>query len=174
MASGLALAAAMTSWKFLYGLLGSVATTLAAVPISSTGSRSFSVSNGRFCRNGLTAWVSNTNTQLLPSGGALATIAVPMLPEAPGLFSMMMVVPSFCCRPGCTIRAIGSTVPPGGNGTMTRVTLPDCARARETNGAAAAPSMRVRLVSFFMAFPAAAPWQPCRMVVQIVLGFTPG
>jgi hypothetical protein len=42
--------------------------------------------------------VSNTITQLLPSGGDFATCAVPMLPEAPGLFSMMMVVLSRCCR----------------------------------------------------------------------------
>jgi len=47
-----------------------------------------------------------------------------MLPEAPGLFSMTMMVPSRCCSPGCTIRAIGSTVPPGGNGTTIRVMLP--------------------------------------------------
>jgi hypothetical protein len=46
-----------------------------------------------------------------------------MLPEAPGLFSMTMMAPSRCCSPGCTIRAIGSTVPPGGNGTMIRVML---------------------------------------------------
>ena len=47
----------------------------------------------------------------------------PRLPDAPGLFSMMMVAPSRCCRPGCTMRAIGSTVPPGGNGTMILMTL---------------------------------------------------
>ena len=47
-----------------------------------------------------------------------------MLPEAPGLFSTMMVVPSRCCSPGCTMRAIGSTVPPGGNGTTILVMLP--------------------------------------------------
>jgi hypothetical protein len=35
-----------------------------------------------------------------------------------------MMVPSRCCSPGCTIRAIGSTVPPGGNGTTIRVMLP--------------------------------------------------
>jgi hypothetical protein len=72
---------------------------------------------------GLTAWVSNTNSQLLPSGGDFATCAAPILPEAPGLFSMTMMVLSRCCSPGCTIRAIGSTVPPGGNGTTIRVML---------------------------------------------------
>jgi hypothetical protein len=58
------------------------------------------------------------------AGGDFATCAVPMLPEAPGLFSMTMMLPSRCCSPGCTIRAIGSTVPPGGNGTTIRVMLP--------------------------------------------------
>ena len=32
------------------------------------------------------------DSQLLPSGGDFATSAAPTLPEAPGLFSMMMVV----------------------------------------------------------------------------------
>ena len=39
-------------------------------------------------------------------------------PEEPGRFSMTIVAPSFCCMPGCAMRAIGSTLPPGGNGTM--------------------------------------------------------
>ena len=64
---------------------GCVASTFGAVPISSTGSRSFSVSNGSVCRNGLTAWVSNTNSQLLPSGGDFATCAAPMLAGGAGL-----------------------------------------------------------------------------------------
>ena len=33
------------------------------------------MSNEKFCKKGLTAWVSNTNTQLLPSGGDFATCA---------------------------------------------------------------------------------------------------
>src|SRR5262245_37046420 len=155
MLSGLAFAASMTSAKVLKRLVGGVATTLGAVPISSTGSRSFSVSNGSVCRNGLTAWVSNTITQLLPSGGDFATIAVPMLPDAPGLFSMMMVVLSRCCSPGCTMRAIGSAVPPGGNGTTIRVMLPVWASADLASGVATAPSRSERRVILFIAFP---PW----------------
>ena len=121
---GFALAAVTTSAKLLNGRDGCVHSTFGAVPISSTGSRSFTVSNVMFSRNGLTAWVSNTNTQLLPSGGDFATAPVPTLPEAPGRFSTMTVAPSFCCRPGCAMRAIGSTVPPGGNGTTMRM-VPD-------------------------------------------------
>jgi hypothetical protein len=48
--------------------------------------------------------VSNTNNQLLQSGGDFATCAVPMLPDAPGLFSMTMMVPS---RP---FRVLGQVV----------------------------------------------------------------
>src|SRR5581483_3290320 len=131
------------------GADGGVHSTFGAVPISSTGSRSFSVLNERSCRNGLTAWVSNTNTQLLPSGLAFATAAVPTLPEAPGRFSMMMVAPpSFSCMRGCTSRAIGSTLPPGGNGTMILMT-PDgqvcaCAAKGAASGAAMPPSTTVR------------------------------
>jgi hypothetical protein len=56
------------------------------------------------------------------------------------------VPPSRCCSPGCTIRAIGSTVPPGGNGTTIRVTLLVAvwARAERANGAAMAPSTSER------------------------------
>src|SRR5712692_3757968 len=151
MVSGLAFAAATTSAKVLNGREGCVLTMFGAVPISSTGSRSFSVSNGRLCRNGFTAWVSNTITQLLPSGSDLATWAVPMLPDAPGLFSMTMVAPSRCCNPGCTMRAIGSAVPPGGNGTVNLMTPGKAAwswaRLRPTNGVAITPSTIERLVS---------------------------
>ena len=109
------------------------------------------MSNGRFCRNGLTAWVSNTNSQVLPSGADFATDAVPALPDPPDLFSMTMVAPRRCCSPVCTSRAIGSTVPPGGNGT-TILMMPDgqfcaCApRLRAKNGASAAPAIIERRV----------------------------
>src|ERR1700712_1504752 len=135
----------MTSANVLYGRDGWVASTLGAVPISTTGSRSFWVSKVRFCRNGLTAWVSNTKSHVLPSGADFATAAVPALPDPPDLFSMTMVAPSRCCSPVCTRRAIGSTVPPGGNGT-TILIMPDgqpCAPAvllHVRNGANAAPA----------------------------------
>jgi hypothetical protein len=62
----------------------------------------------------LAAWLSNTSSQLLPSGGALATAAVPTLPDAPARLSMMMVVPSRRCRSGWISRAITSVEPAGG------------------------------------------------------------
>src|SRR5580698_3448128 len=118
MVSGLALAAATTSAKDLYGLDGWVASTFGAVPISMTGARSFTVSKLRSNRNGFTACESNTNTQVLPSGGDFATISVPRAPEEPGRFSITIVALRFFCMPGCAMRAIGSTLPPGGKGTM--------------------------------------------------------
>jgi hypothetical protein len=53
-------------------------------------------------------------SQLLPSAGALATAAVPTLPDAPARFSTMTVVASRSCRHGWTSRAITSVDPPGG------------------------------------------------------------
>jgi hypothetical protein len=114
-----------------------------------TGSRSFSESYCRFIRYGLTEWVSNTNSQVLPSAGDLATVVVPAAPEAPGLFSMIKLTPSRCCIPVCTSRASTSVEPPGGKGTTNRTAAEGqvCACTRgASSGAAAAPST-VRLVS---------------------------
>src|SRR5215212_5033451 len=121
-----------------------------AVATSITGSRSFSVSYCRFIRYGLTECVSNTTSQVLPSGGDLATVVVPAAPDAPGLFSMMMLVPRRCCSPVCTRRASASVEPPGGKGTTRRIGPLGqlCAPAKEAaNGAAAAPNTKLRLVS---------------------------
>src|SRR3954465_9663024 len=92
--------------------------TCGPVPMSSTGSRSFSVSNGRFgMRNGLIAWLSKQSSHVVPSGGDFATSAAPALPEAPGRLSTMMTLPNRCCRPAWTTRAIMSIEPPAANGT---------------------------------------------------------
>ena len=86
--------------------------------MNSTGSRSLSVSYGRSgSTNGFAAWLSNTMSQVPPSGGDFATAAVPTLPDAPARFSMITFVPSRCWRQGCTSRAITSVEPPGGYGT---------------------------------------------------------
>src|SRR5499426_3551674 len=59
-----------------------------------------------------------------PSGAAFATISVPRLPLAPGLFSTRNALPGyFCCRPSTTRRATISGVDPGPNGTTTRTVL---------------------------------------------------
>src|SRR5262245_17694350 len=53
-----------------------------------------------------------------PSGAALATAAVPVLPPAPALFSTTKATPSRCCSPSATMRARLSGVDPAMNGTM--------------------------------------------------------
>src|SRR5262249_62002670 len=51
------------------------------VPISMTGARSRSVSNGRLGnRLGLSAWLSNTSRKVVPSGGEVTAAWVPMEP----------------------------------------------------------------------------------------------
>jgi len=113
------LAAATTSAKDFHGRPGCVHKMCGAVPISRTGSRSFSVSKFMACKDGFTACVSNTISQVAPSGLERATCPVPIDPCAPGLFSTMTVAPSRCCRPACINRESWSTEPPAGNGTMT-------------------------------------------------------
>src|SRR5580704_1698297 len=116
--------------------------------INETGSRSLSLSNDRFgSKLGLTACVSNTMSQVLPSGGAFATTALPVLPDAPVRFSITTVAPRRCAKPACASRATASTEPPGGNGT-TILIGPDgqlCARA--ASGASAAANTTKRLVN---------------------------
>ncbi len=52
-----------------------------------------------------------------PSGSARATWPTPMLPAAPGLFSMKKLAFSSSVSSGCNKRVITSTGPPGPNGT---------------------------------------------------------
>ena len=106
------------------------------------------MSNGKFGnRLGLTAWVSNTTSQVLPSGGDFATTAAPLEPEAPGRFSTMTVVPSRGCSPAAASRPTASTEAPAGNGTMIRIGPAGQFCACAVSGASIAPSTTDRLVS---------------------------
>ena len=63
--------------------------TIGEVPISMIGARSFSVSNGRLGnRLGLAPWVSNTSTNVAPSGADVTAACVPIAPDAPARFSI--------------------------------------------------------------------------------------
>src|SRR3954470_8920812 len=96
--------------------------TIGDVPISMTGARSLRVSNGRFGRRlGLAPWVSNTRTNVAPSGGDVTAACVPIAPDAPARFSIRIDTFRFRSSIGCARRAIRSVVPPGGNGTMMRM-----------------------------------------------------
>src|SRR6516162_4151442 len=98
--------------------------TMGDVPISMIGARSLTVSNCRLGSTlGLTAWVSNTSRNVVPSGGDVTAACVPIAPPAPARFSMTIVVLRSAWSSGWTRRAIWSVVPPGGNGTMNRIGL---------------------------------------------------
>src|SRR5262245_10519540 len=59
-----------------------------------------------------------------PSGAAFATVSVPRLPLAPGLFSTTNELAGYlCCRPSATRRATMSGVDPGPKGTTIRTVL---------------------------------------------------
>jgi hypothetical protein len=81
-----------------------------------------------------------------PSGSALATTSVPVLPEAPGLFSTMKLMPGWrACRSSARSRPTMSGVEPGANGTMIRTgfvgqSCPACPAGCAASGAAAASS----------------------------------
>ena len=62
-------------------------------------------------------WLSNTISQVWPSGGDLAATAAPTTPLPPGLFSTTMFQPVFSMSLAWMMRAIGSVEPPGGKGT---------------------------------------------------------
>src|ERR1700761_2444577 len=69
---------------------------------------------------------------------------------------MTKVALSFCCRPGWAMRAIGSTLPPGGNGTMILM-MPDgqlsafaTSASAAVSGEASAPATSVRRVNCMM------------------------
>ncbi len=58
-----------------------------------------------------------------PSGSALATAVRPMLPPAPGRFSITSGWPSFSLTRGAMARTMASALPPGGKVTITRMGL---------------------------------------------------
>src|SRR5262245_39825263 len=62
-------------------------------------------------------WLSNTISQVLPSGGDLAATAAPTTLLPPGLFSTTTFQPVLSVSLAWMMRAIGSVEPPGGKGT---------------------------------------------------------
>ncbi len=62
-------------------------------------------------------WLSNTISQVLPSGGDLAATDAPTTPLPPGLLSITTFQPVFSMSLAWMMRAIGSVEPPGGKGT---------------------------------------------------------
>src|SRR5215475_10084885 len=66
-------------------------------------------------------WLSKVIIHVMPSGGALAAIAAPIAPAAPGLLSITMFQLVLSATLAARMRATGSVVPPGGKGTTTRI-----------------------------------------------------
>src|SRR5262249_1338889 len=62
-------------------------------------------------------WLSNTISQVLPSGGDLAATVAPTTPLPPGLLSTTTFQPTVSASLAWMMRAIGSVEPPGGKGT---------------------------------------------------------
>src|SRR5262245_28685746 len=88
-------------------------------------------------------WLSKVIIQVSPSGGALAAIAAPIAPAAPGLLSITVCQPVLSLTLAASRRATGSVVPPGGKGTTTRIGAlgqsPPCARVMPGRPIVAAP-----------------------------------
>jgi hypothetical protein len=63
---------------------------------------------------GFTAWLLDARMTVWPSGAALATICVPMIVPAPGLLSTTTGCAQASESLSASVRAIGSTAPPGG------------------------------------------------------------
>ena len=78
-----------------------------------------------------------------PSGVALIISSAPIEPPPPALFSTSTCWPSSLLRPGATMRATMSVVPPGAKGTIRRIGLLGKAWARASMGARAATARTV-------------------------------
>src|SRR3954447_24808773 len=93
-------------------------------------------------------WLSKVTIQVWPSGGALAAIAAPIAPAAPGLLSITVGQPVLSLTLAARMRATGSVVPPGGKGTTIRIGPfgQSPAWARTTDGAASATVVAARRV----------------------------
>ena len=104
--------------KVWIGLAAGTTTSIGEPASKATGRRSFAKLNGALANSvTLAACVSVMASNVLPSGGALATASAPICPPPPGLLSTTTLTfqRSANCWP--TIRAITSVRSPGGNGT---------------------------------------------------------
>src|SRR6266702_2965896 len=119
---GLRRACSTSSRTLLTGVFAETTSTFAPLPTSATGARSFFVSKGRaLYSDTLIALGGAATRSVWPSGGALATKSVPMLPPEPVLFSMTTGCPNAPDRRGPSARAVKSVIPPGGKVTISRI-----------------------------------------------------
>src|ERR1041384_1785473 len=94
-------------------------------------------------------WLAAARMSVLPSGGALAAKAVPMVLPAPGRFSTITFRPSCVPSSALMARAGLSSPPPAENGTTMRVTpCPRAAKATQTSAAATMKRFNSLLAAF--------------------------
>src|SRR5688572_13301522 len=126
-ALGLARAALMNSVRFLAGTDGCDTRSSAASPSLVTGAKSRTVSIGlptMICGLSDTTIVPSTaDSSVYPSGADCATACAPMVPFAPGRLSRTTCWPTRAPSRSDIARVALSTMPPGGTGTMMRITL---------------------------------------------------
>ena len=88
---------------------------------NATGVKSPTGSKGREADSAaLVECALDATRSVCPSGDALATVSVPILLAAPGLFSITTGRPSAAAIRSPTTRPRASTRPPGGQGTTIR------------------------------------------------------
>lgn len=79
---------------------------------------------------GLTEWLFDMKATVLPSGVALTSAEVPVMPPAPGRFSITTAwPPSALDKAFCAVRTMVSTPEPAPTGRITRSGAVDCAQA---------------------------------------------
>src|SRR5216117_3196232 len=116
---GFAFAAATSSFTERMPFEGAITSTLGSKARGTTPVRSRSVSYGRSLYvDGVTVYDEECTKSVYPSGPDFATTAAPMVPPAPGRFSMTIGCPSWGESLSDTVRAMMSVPLPGVNGTM--------------------------------------------------------
>ncbi len=136
----------MRSCKVFAGNEGCATMMIVASPIIPTGARSVMTSIGKFAKTcGLmTSVPSNPSRSVYPSGAAAAACCVPMFPDAPALFSIMIGCPRRFPNASATSLPLVSVTPPGANGTIKRMGFSGksaCAAAEMTSDTIVAASL---------------------------------
>src|SRR5712691_5010444 len=147
---GFAFAAATSSFTERMPFDGAITSTLGSKASGMTPVRSRSVSYGRSLYvDGVTVYEEECTKSVWPSGSDFATTAAPMVPPAPGRFSMTMGCPSWGESLSVTVRAMMSVPLPGVNGTTILIGFAGHACAHAADCAAqSSPSTTKDLPSF--------------------------
>ena len=90
---------------------------------SLTGTRSAAGSNVSFCRLALIASAMVVTSSVWPSGGDLATAALPIMLPPPGRLFTTTVADQLSVKRCAIMRAMMSLVPPATNGTTISIGL---------------------------------------------------